>query len=53
MANRKNFPHRVLKRREEAKVRQEASDKRPVHQRLEKAVPGSKEYAKLLLKVQK
>lgn len=53
MATRTNFPHRIEKRRAEAKVRQEASDKLTVEQKLAKATPGSKQYEKLLNKVQK
>ena len=53
MATRINFPQRIEKRQAEAKVRQEASDKRTLEQRLAKATPGSKEHAKLLKKTQK
>jgi hypothetical protein len=53
MATRTNFPGRSEKRKASAKLRQEASDKLTVEQKLAKAKPGSKEYGKLLLKVQK
>ena len=53
MATRSNFPGRVEKRRASAKIRQEASDKLTVDQKLAKATPGSQEYNRLLKKVQK
>ena len=53
MATRKNFEGRVKTRREEALVRQAAYGKLTPEQKLAKAVPGSKEYSKLMSKVQK
>jgi hypothetical protein len=53
MAGRSNFPNRVEKRRASANLRQEASDKLTLDQKLAKATPGSREYAKLLAKTQK
>lgn len=53
MASRKNFPGNKEKRQASAKLRQEASDKLTVEQRLAKATPGSKEYTRLQAKSQK
>ena len=53
MATRKNFPSRILQRQEEARARQEAHDKLAPAQKLEKATPGSKEHARLVVKGQK
>jgi len=53
MATRMNFPKRVEARKASAKLRQEASDKLTVEQKLAKAVVGSKEYNRLLAKSQK
>jgi hypothetical protein len=50
---RKNFPSRIKARQESAKARQEKSDKLTVDQKFAKATPGSREYSKLLVKVQK
>lgn len=47
---RANFPHRRLKRQEEAKTRQEAASKLTLEQKLAKSVPGSKEYIRLSIR---
>lgn len=52
MASRTNFPNRVEARKESAKLRQEASDKLSVDQKLAKATLGSREHNKLLAKKQ-
>jgi hypothetical protein len=52
MASRVNFPNRIEARRTSAKLRQEASNKLSLDQRLAKATPGSREYNKLLAKRQ-
>ena len=53
MATRKNFPGRLEKRKTDAKVRQDASDKLSIEQKLAKATPGSKVYNKYAAKTQK
>lgn len=50
MAGKSNFPNRVEKRRTDAKVRQDKSDKLTIEQKLAKATVGSKEHNKLLSK---
>lgn len=52
MATRKNFPNRVEIRKASAKVRQEASSKLTVAQKLAKATVGSKEYSRLTFQSQ-
>lgn len=52
MASRTNFPNRVEARKASAKLRQEASNKLTLDQRLAKATPGSREQKKLLSKQQ-
>ena len=47
MATRTNFPDRIKKRQDEAKVRQEASDKLTLDQKIAKANPGSREHIRL------
>lgn len=47
MAGRPNFPNRVEKRCADAKLRQEASDKLTLDQKLAKATPGSREHTRL------
>jgi hypothetical protein len=53
MASRKNFENRKKARKDSAKVRQEAYDKLSFEQKLQKAVPGSKEHDKLVYKCEK
>jgi hypothetical protein len=53
MAYRKNFDNRIKKRQDEAKVRQENSDKLSLEQKIAKARVGSQEFNRLSLRSQK